>query len=340
MAGLSSAELLDALRKMYMIRFFEEKAEELYALGKIHGTMHLSIGQEASAVGSCLALRPDDYILSTHRGHGHCLAKGADVNRMMAEFMGKAVGYCRGRGGSMHIADVDGGNLGANGVVGGGLPLSPGVGLSLKLQKSDRVCLTFFGDGAANEGAFHEALNMSSIWSLPVVYVCENNQYAMSMSVKKGMAVGQISTRATAYKIPGVSVDGNDLFAVYSAVRDAVARARSGEGPTLVECVTYRWRGHSKSDRQRYRTREEVKEWQARDPIERLRSRMLEAGLASQAELDGLADEARQAVEDSVAFAEAAAEPDPETLMDGVYAPGSSGVGTSAPPGVEGHSHA
>ncbi len=319
-AGLQPEELRQALRKMYLIRYFEEKAEQLYALGRIHGTMHLSIGQEASAVGSCLALRPDDYILSTHRGHGHCIAKGADVHRMMAEFMGKAVGYCRGRGGSMHIADVDGGNLGANGVVGGGLPLSPGVGLSLRMQGLDRVCLTFFGDGAANEGAFHEALNMSAIWSLPVVYVCENNQYAMSMPVQKGMAVPRVSMRAASYSIPGVTVDGNDLLEVYRAVREAVARARAGLGPSLVECLTYRYRGHSKSDRQRYRTREEVKEWQARDPIERLRTRLVEAGLFDAQALDQIAAEARQAIEDAVAFAEAAAEPDPDTLLDGVYA--------------------
>jgi acetoin:2,6-dichlorophenolindophenol oxidoreductase subunit alpha len=319
-AGLDLQTVREALRKMYLIRYFEEKAEELYMLGKIHGTMHLSIGQEASAVGACLALRPDDYILSTHRGHGHCIAKGADLNRMMAEFFGKVAGYCGGRGGSMHIADVDGGNLGANGVVGGGLPLSPGVGLSLKLQKSDRVCICFFGDGAANEGAFHEALNMSAIWKLPVVYVCENNQYAMSMPVKQGMAVECISLRATSYSIPGATVDGNDLVAVYGAVRAAVERARAGGGPALIENVTYRWRGHSKSDRQRYRTREEVKGWQSRDPIERLRAILMDAGLFSKAELDEVAAQARQVIEESVVFAEAAAEPDPATIMEGVYA--------------------
>ena len=309
--GLEPETLRQALCKMYLIRYFEEKAEALYAMGKIHGTMHLSIGQEASAMGACLALRPDDLMLSTHRGHGHCIAKGADLKLMMAEFFGKAIGYCRGRGGSMHIADVEGGNLGANGVVGGGIPLAPGVGLSLKMQKTDKVCLTFFGDGAANEGAFHESLNLSAIWKLPVVYVCENNQYGMSMSVKRACSAERISQRAVSYNIPGVTVDGNDLMEVYQAVKEAVERARAGEGPSLIENVTYRWRGHSKSDRQRYRTREEVKEWQTRDPIARLRAKLLETGLFNEAELDQTAAEAQHIIEDSVAFAEAAAEPDP-----------------------------
>ena len=319
-AGLDAPALREALRKMYLIRAFEEKAEALYALGKMHGTMHLSIGQEASAMGACLALQPDDYILSTHRGHGHCIAKGADPKRMMAEFFGKAAGYCRGRGGSMHIADVDGGNLGANGVVAGGIPISPGVGLSMQMQGLKQVCLTFFGDGAANEGAFHEALNLASIWKLPVIYLCENNQYAMSMPASKGIAVEHISQRAAAYHMPGVTVDGNDLIAVYRAVCDAAGRARAGEGPALIEAVTYRWRGHSKSDRQRYRTREEVKQWQARDPIARLRAGLLEDGLFDEAALDDIAAQASQAIEDAVAFAEAAADPDPATIMEGVYA--------------------
>ncbi|MBN1219156.1 MAG: thiamine pyrophosphate-dependent dehydrogenase E1 component subunit alpha [Anaerolineae bacterium] len=319
-AGLSPETLREALSKMYLIRYFEEKAEALYAMGKIHGTMHLSIGQEASAMGAVLALRPDDLMLSTHRGHGHCLAKGADLNLMMAEFFGKAVGYCRGRGGSMHIADVNGGNLGANGVVGGGIPLAPGVGLSLKMQKTDKVCLAFFGDGAANEGAFHESLNLSAVWTLPVVYVCENNQYGMSMSVKRACAVERISQRAVAYDIPGVTVDGNDLIEVYRAVKQAVNYARAEKGPSLIENVTYRWRGHSKSDRQRYRTREEVKEWQNRCPIVRLRNKLMEAGLFTEADLDQVSAEAQQMIEDSVAFAEAAADPDPTTIMEGVYA--------------------
>jgi acetoin:2,6-dichlorophenolindophenol oxidoreductase subunit alpha len=319
-SGLTPEQLFAALRQMHLIRAFEEKAEALYGLGKIHGTMHLSIGQEASAVGACLALRPDDTILSTHRGHGHCIAKGAEPSLMMAEFFGKEVGYCRGRGGSMHIADVAGGNLGANGIVAGGLPISTGVGLSLQMQRTDRVCLTFFGDGAANEGAFHESLNLAAIWRLPVVYVCENNQYAMSMPVTAAIPISQISQRAAAYNMPGVTVDGNDLLAVYGAVETAVARARAGEGPSLIEAVTYRWRGHSKSDRQRYRTRDEVKEWQARDPITRLENLLLAAGLFTADALADLGAAARQTIEDSVTFAEAQADPDPATILEGVYA--------------------
>jgi pyruvate dehydrogenase E1 component alpha subunit len=319
-SGLDATTLLEALRKMHLIRLFEEKAESLYALGKIHGTMHLSIGQEASAVGSCLALRPDDYILSTHRGHGHCIGKGAEPKLMMAEFFGKEVGYCRGRGGSMHIADVAGGNLGANGIVAGGIPLSTGVGLSIQMQKQDKVCLTFFGDGAANEGAFHESLNLAAVWKLPVVYICENNQYGMSMSVERACAVKQISQRAIAYDIPGITVDGNDLFAIYGAVKQAVERARAGDGPTLIESVTYRWRGHSKSDRQRYRSRDEVKEWMAKDPIARLEQVLLSAEMATDAQLEQVAKAAQQTIEDGVAFAEAAEDPDPASILEGVYA--------------------
>jgi TPP-dependent pyruvate/acetoin dehydrogenase alpha subunit len=321
-SGLTAVDLQEALRKMHLIRLFEEKAEALYALGKIHGTMHLSIGQEASAVGACLALKPDDTILSTHRGHGHCIGKGAEPRLMMAEFFGKEVGYCRGRGGSMHIADVAGGNLGANGIVAGGIPLSTGVGLSIKMQQLGKVCLTFFGDGAANEGAFHESLNLAAIWHLPVVYICENNQYAMSMPVEAAFPIAQISQRAVAYNMPGVTVDGNDLFAVYAAVKTAVARARAraGEGPSLIETVTYRWRGHSKSDRQRYRSRDEVKAWQERDPIAHLEQQLLSAGLLDEAQLAGIAAAAQQTIEESVAFAEAAADPDPASILEGVYA--------------------
>jgi acetoin:2,6-dichlorophenolindophenol oxidoreductase subunit alpha len=275
-AGLGAEQLRGYLRQMYLIRLFEEQAEQLYIRGMIHGTMHLSIGQEASGVGACAALRPDDYILSTHRGHGHCIAKGARIERMMAEFMGKETGYCRGRGGSMHIADVEGGNLGANGIVAGGIPIATGVGLSLKMRRDSRICLTFFGDGAANEGAFHEALNMAAIWSLPVVFFCENNTYAMSMHVARAFPIANIADRAAAYGFPGVTVDGNDFFAVYTAAAEAVARARSGGGPTLIEAKTYRWRGHSKSDRNLYRTQQEIEEWKARDPIPRLQNRLLE----------------------------------------------------------------
>jgi pyruvate dehydrogenase E1 component alpha subunit len=270
MEELGKTRLRDWVLEMNIIRAFEEKAEDLFARGLVHGTMHLSIGQEAVAVGASAAMEKGDYLLNHHRGHGHCLAWGSDVRLMMAEFLGKETGYCRGRGGSMHIANVEMNNLGANGIVGGGIPISVGVGLGIKKRKTSQACLTIFGDGAANEGAFHESLNMASIWDLPVVYLCENNQYAMSMPVQKAFNIRYVSQRAAAYGIPGVTVDGNDVLAVFDAVRVAAQRARSGEGPTLVEALTYRWKGHSKSDRQAYRTRDEVKEWQARDPIHRL----------------------------------------------------------------------
>jgi pyruvate dehydrogenase E1 component alpha subunit len=310
----------DLLRQMYTIRAFEEMAEQLYAMGKIHGTMHLSIGMEASAVGAIAALRADDLILSTHRGHGHCIAKGADLNLMMAEFMGKEAGYCRGRGGSMHIADVKGGNLGANGVVGGGLATAMGVGLGLKLQRRDQICLCFHGDGAANLGPFHESLNMAAIWALPVVFVCENNQYAMSFSVKRAFAIERISDRAAAYGMPGVTVDGNDLMAVYEAVSDATRRARAGEGPSLIENVTYRWRGHSKSDANRYRTPQEIEEWKAKCPIKRFRARLIEEGTLTESDADQVEKEAYAAIDAAVAFAEASPEPDVASIEDGVYA--------------------
>ena len=328
----------DLLRQMVTIRAFEEKAEQLYMMGKVHGTMHLSIGMEASAVGSIAALRPDDLILSTHRGHGHCIAKGADLNLMMAEFMGKENGYCRGRGGSMHIADAKGGNLGANGVVGGGIATAMGVGLGLKMQRrgdlagsdlagfpqparsADRIILCFFGDGAANLGSFHESLNMAAIWKLPVVYVCENNQYAMSFPVTKAFAIERISDRAAAYGIPGVTVDGNDLLAVYEAVSRAVSRARAGEGPSLVENVTYRWRGHSKSDANRYRTREEIETWKGKCPIKRFRMRLIEEGELTEEQAAQIEQEAYAAIEAAVQFAEASPEPDLATIEEGVYA--------------------
>ncbi|MEA3334980.1 MAG: thiamine pyrophosphate-dependent dehydrogenase E1 component subunit alpha [Chloroflexota bacterium] len=317
---LTAEKKHDLLRQMYTIRAFEEMAEQLYTMGKIHGTMHLSIGMEASAVGAVAALQDDDFILSTHRGHGHCIAKNADLNLMMAEFMGKETGYCRGRGGSMHIADVDGGNLGANGVVGGGIPIAVGVGLSQKMQKTGRICLSFFGDGAANLGPFHEALNMAAIWTLPVVFVCENNQYAMSYSAKKAFAIDKISDRAAAYGMPGETVDGNDLMAVYTAVRRAVDRARDGGGPSLIESSTYRWRGHSKSDANRYRSKAEIEEWRAKDPIARFRQQLIDAGELDDQGADAIMQAASGAIDTAVEFADSSPEPDLATIEDGVYA--------------------
>lgn len=309
------------LERMYTIRAFEEKAEELYNLGKTHGTMHLSIGQEATALGASSAVRSGyDYLLNHHRGHGHCIAWGGDVRLMMAEFMGKETGYCRGRGGSMHIADVSRNNLGANGIVAGGIPMATGVGLSIKLRGSDQICLVIFGDGAANTGPFHESLNLASIWDLPVIFLCENNQYAMSMPVSRACNIEYISQRACAYNIPGVTVDGNDVLAVYDAVLSAAEKARAGEGPTLIESITYRWRGHSRSDRQLYRTREEVKEWQAKDPIPRFARRLIKAGYLTDEGIESIRQRAYQQIEEAVIFAENSPDPDAATIMEGVYA--------------------
>ncbi len=313
---LEKPKAREILEKMILTRAFEENAEEMYALGKVHGTMHLSVGQEAIAGGASSALTREDYLLNTHRGHGHFIAWGGDLNRMMAEFLGKENGYCRGRGGSMHIADVESNNLGAQGIVAGNLPISVGVGLSIKLRKTNQVVLTLFGDGAANEGAFHESLNMAAIWDLPVIYLCENNQYAMSMAFKRAFKIERISDRAAAYGMPGETIDGNDVIAVYKAVQSAAKRARSGDGPTLIEAITYRYKGHSKRDRQLYRTREEVKQWMEKDPIERFR-RLLDV---SDAEFEKMQQEAKEKIKKAVEFAENSPEPDVATILEGIYA--------------------
>jgi pyruvate dehydrogenase E1 component alpha subunit len=313
---LKKTRAKELLAKMVLTRTFEENAEEMFALGKVHGTMHLSIGQEAIAAGSTPALRKDDYLLNTHRGHGHFLMWGGNLNRMMAEFLGKETGYCRGRGGSMHIADVESNNLGSQGIVAGNLPISVGVGLSIKMRKTDQVVLALFGDGASNEGAFHESLNMASIWNLPIIYLCENNQYAMSMAFEKAFKIEQISDRASAYGMPGVTIDGNDVIAVYKAVQEAAKRAREGNGPTLIEAVTYRWRGHSKSDRQLYRTREEVKSWMGKDPIHRF-AKLLDV---NDEEFKKIEAQAKEEIRKAVEFAEASPEPDVATILEGIYA--------------------
>lgn len=316
---LAREKLIDMLGKMYKIRFFEEKVDYLFSLGLVHGTMHLSIGQEAVAVGAISTLKPDDYILSTHRGHGHCIAKGADINLMMAEFLGKETGYCRGRGGSMHIADIESGNLGATGVVGGGIPISTGVGLSIKMRKTGQVVLCFFGDGAANLGAFHESLNLAAIWKLPVIFLCENNMYGMSMSVKKAIAIKDIAKRADSYGFPGEVVDGNDVLAVYDVVYEAIKRARKGHGPTLIECKTYRWKGHSKSDQNLYRTKEEIDLWKKKCPIKKFREKLISENILTEKEIEMIEKEAEDIIEKAVEFSNSSPEPSVETIFDGVY---------------------
>ena len=267
---LSKEQLIGAYQTMCTIRQFEYMADKLYAMGKVHGTMHLSAGQEAVAVGLSMAVRKDDYFINHHRGHGHFIAKGADLNLMMAEFLGKDTGYCRGRGGSMHIADFTSNNLGANGIVGGGIPHSVGVGLALQMQHRGEIVITVFGDGASNEGVFHEALNMAALWKLPVLYVCENNKYGMSMDIERAAAKLPVAQRAEGYGIPWHYIDGNDLLTVYETMQAVEEYIRSGNGPVLVETQTYRYFGHSKSDRNLYRSKEEIEEWRStKDPIMR-----------------------------------------------------------------------
>jgi TPP-dependent pyruvate/acetoin dehydrogenase alpha subunit len=319
--SLSKVDAANMLRQMYEVRAFEEQAEKSYMMGKIHGTMHLSIGQEASAVGSISTLEPDDFILGHHRGHGLCIAKGANLDLMMAEFYGKENGYCRGRGGSMHIADVSTGNLGANGVVGGGIPMAVGVGIGLKMQGNKRVLLSFFGDGGASTGAFHESMILAVLYQVPVVFICENNQYAMSFAADKWTTSERLAGFAELYGMPGTAVDGNDLLAVKEAVQTAVDHAREGKGPSLVVNNTYRYRGHSKSDRNRYRTQEEIEEWQRNDPILRFNKVLIAEGLLTKDEIEAIEKTAYGAIESARQFAESSPEPSVETILEGVYAP-------------------
>jgi len=309
------------LRQMHLIRAFEEQADQSYIEGKVHGTIHVSIGQEASSVGSISALQPDDYILSTHRGHGHCLAKGADPKLMMAELFGKDAGYCRGRGGSMHIADIAGGNLGANGVVGGGNPMAVGVGIALKMMKQNQVVVCFFGDGAFANGAFHESMQLAVLYNIPVIFICENNQYAMSFPTGESMTSDQLAESGEYYGMPGVAVDGNDVLAVRKTVQVAVDRARAGDGPSLVITNTYRRRAHSRSDRDAYRNKEEVKEWELKDPINLFQKYISDEDLLTVEEMDEIKQQAYATIENSRIFAEDAAEPSLNTIEQGVYAP-------------------
>lgn len=311
----------EALATLWRIRRFEEAVEDLYGRGLMHGTMHLSIGQEAVPTGACLALRRDDYITSTHRGHGHCIAKGADLERMMAELLAKDTGYCRGRGGSMHIADAATNNLGANGIVAGGVPIAAGAALSAKMRGTDQVAVCFHGDGALGEGAWHEGVVLAAMWKLPVVFLCENNMYGMSMSSEKAFPLEQLSDRANGYGIPGVTVDGNDVQAVHDAVETAVTRARAGEGPTFIVANTYRWRGHSKSDKNLYRTRDEIDSWRdSNDPIARFERVAAEAGTLSEADIQKVRDGVRDELRAAVQRANAAPDATPEGLLDAVYA--------------------
>lgn len=318
-----SAMLKEMLKKMLEIRHFEEQVAELYKKGIMPGLAHLYSGEEAVAVGACSTLSRDDYITSTHRGHGHLIAKGGQLNFMMAEILGKKTGYCKGKGGSMHIADFDLGILGANGIVGGGFASAVGAGLSSKLLKQGRVSLCFFGDASTNQGSFHESVNLASVWKLPVVFVCENNLYGISVSQARHQNITNIVDRAPGYGIPGVITDGMDVLAVYDAVGQAVDSARRGEGPTLVECKTYRFGGHHVGDPGNgmiYRSKEEMEEWGKRCPIVRMKKYLQENEVMSGEEIAGLDGEVMKAVLEAVDFAINSPFPDPEELTEDLYA--------------------
>ncbi|HTO12152.1 MAG TPA: dehydrogenase E1 component subunit alpha/beta [Candidatus Binatia bacterium] len=311
---------------MVKIRRFDERTVELFNQGLVKGTAHSYVGEEAVAAGACAALREDDYIVGTHRGHGHCIAKGAAVDRMMAELMGRADGYCRGLGGSMHIAALDLNILGCNGIVAAGLPIGTGAALANRLRKTDRVVIAFFGDGASSQGVVHESLNLAAVWKLPIIFLCENNQYALSTSSRRTIAGESIAGRAAGYGIPGVRVDGNDVLAVHATVRTAVARARAGEGPTLVEALTYRWGGHSmRANLPDYRTRDEERAWMDKDPIARLKGELERAG-ATLMRIKELEESVEVEMDRAVAFGTGSPEPTLETMETSVYAPHAAAV--------------
>ena len=316
----SKKENLALFKNMLLIRAFEEKAGELFEQNLIPGFIHLSIGEEASAVGTCSVLRPDDYVASTHRGHGHMIAKGADPKLMFAELLGKSSGYCKGKGGSMHIADFSIGILGANGVVGGGFPIIVGGGLSIKLRKTDQVGVVFFGDGASNRGTFHEAANMAAIWKLPVIFVCENNLYASTTPSEYTLAGGSVSERAKAYGIPGFVTDGNDILEVRKTVARMVKRAREGKGPSIVENKTYRYRGHFEGDPQKYRTRKEIEGFRKKsDPIERFRAFLKKQGALSTKTYKAFKTEVNKEIEESLEYAREAPLPKPEAALEDLF---------------------
>ncbi len=317
---MENTQLLEAYKKMVLIRKFEMAAKKLFEANKLPGFLHLYVGEEAVATGVCSALKVNDQITSTHRGHGHLIAKGGDVKKMMAELFGKATGYCKGQGGSMHISDYNVGILGANGIVGAGIPIATGAAFAFKYKGEDNVAVSFFGDGASNRGTFHEALNMAAAFKLPVIFVCENNLFGISVDSRHVNAAKDIADRAVGYNMPGVIVDGNDVEAVYEAAAAAVARARAGEGPTLIECKTYRHLGHYVGDPDDYRTEEEKAEWLKRDPIPAAAAKLLAEGVCTQAELDMISDDADALITEAIAEAEQAPYPEADALLQDIYA--------------------
>ena len=318
--ALEKEKLIDMYRVMVRIRTFEERVAKEFAAGNILGAAHLYAGEEAVAAGACANLRPDDYIISTHRGHGHLIAKGGKTERMMAELYGKKTGYNKGKGGSMHIADMEIGILGANAIVGAGIPIAGGAALSAQMRGTDQVIICFLGDGATNTGRFHEGVNLAAIWNLPVVYVIENNMYAEATSLSAVCKLVNLSDRAKAYGIPGKTIDGNDILAVYEAVGEAVTRARKGQGPTLVECKTYRQRGHFEGDLQTYKTKGEIEEWMKKDPIPRFRKQLTSMGVLTEDDGDKISQKMKEEIEKAVKFAEESPYPAPEEALEDVYA--------------------
>ncbi len=311
--------VLKLYKTMNDIRNFEEAACRLFEGNKLRGSVHLYTGQEAVAAGVCAHLSDEDYITSTHRGHGHCIAKGASLDKAMAELMGKTTGYCKGRSGSMHIADFSKGNLGANAIVGGGIPIAVGAALAIKMNKKTNVAVTFYGDGASNEGVTHEAMNLASVWKLPTIFVCENNGFGISVPAWQSTSVKDISVRASGYDMPGITVDGNDVVAVYDAFYEAKKRALNAEGPTLIECKTYRTKGHWTGDPEPYRSKEEVAEWKEKCPIKRFRKYAIDNKLCDDTQLHKIEKDSQAEVERAVQFAINSPEPEATTLMDDVF---------------------
>jgi len=316
---IKKEKLLWIYTKMNEIRKFEEAAYKLFEENKLRGSVHLYIGEEAIAAAAISLLRDEDYITSTHRGHGHGIAKSGDLKSAMAELMGKETGFCKGRGGSMHIADLKKGNLGANAIVGAGTPIAVGGALAAKMKGADQVSVSFFGDGASNQGTFHEALNLASVWKLPAIFICENNAFAISVPVETSTSVKDISVRGKAYDMPGVTVDGNDVIEIYKAVEKAIKRAQQGKGPTLIECKTYRWKGHWTGDPEVYRTREQVAAWMEKCPIKRLRAYMLKEKIAAEKELDAIEEKAQADVDEAVEFSLNSPEPNPASVLNDVF---------------------
>jgi len=321
---MDNDKTLDIYTRMLRIRRFEEQVGTLFAQGQLPGFVHLYIGEEAVAAGVCAALRDDDFIVSTHRGHGHVIAKGGDFSRMMAELFGKSTGYCKGKGGSMHIADFQIGMLGACGIVGGGIPMAVGAGLSAKYRGTDQVSVTFFGDGASNEGSFHESLNLAAVMKLPVLFVCENNQYGEFTPMERATSVRDIALRAQGYGIPGIIVDGTDALAVYDVAAKAVARARAGQGPTLIEAKTHRKGGHAEGEKAFlaggvYRSPEELAEAQAKDPLAIMHRKMMDMNVIVPNALEELDHNITQAVVESVAFARQSPDPKPEAIYEDTW---------------------